>query len=155
MRGMPFTSVCNELCALKNWECWKIAGAVPGTRFSRDWKLRLVPSGIRDVARVDLGTDVGTIGLEQWRRGRNENGLGDAAGNHIDVNTRGGVAEDVDVLMRLFLEAHGFDDDGICAGLYVWKSVVAAVIGDGLIDDTCRGLRRRYVCFCDGCAAGI
>ena len=40
MRICPFTSVCSELEALKNWECWSVTGATPGARFSRLWKLR-------------------------------------------------------------------------------------------------------------------
>ena len=82
----------------------------------------------------DLCADVGTVCLEQGGRRRYQDLLRNAAGGHRDVNAGGRVAEQVDILMRVFLESCRLCSNAIFAGRHIGEGVVTAVVGYRLMN---------------------
>jgi hypothetical protein len=67
-RAWPFTSVCNELDALKNCECCSWTGATPGARFKRLWKFRFaLVKGTLASTVLPIASPVSAVSV--WRMG--------------------------------------------------------------------------------------
>ncbi len=94
---------------------------------------------VGDLAFADGGGDVGAIGLEGWRRARDGDGIGDAAGVERGVDARGGVGVEGDVLADDLLEACGRDGNGVRAGREVRLGEVSALVGDRVMDGALAG----------------
>ncbi len=104
IRGIPFTRVCSEPCALKNCECSNVAGVDPGTRFSSDWKFLIrTHRQILQLLRLQLRTDIRSVCLQQRGRRRHHHLFRDAARRNSKVHARRRIDQEVDVLMGLLL----------------------------------------------------
>ena len=115
---------------MKNSECSRVTGVVPGTRFTKHLEVA-VPAAdgqLRHLAGFDLPSHVRAIGLQHLRAGGYLDGFGDRTRLQLQVHAHRGIHQHVDLVLDGGLESGQFGLDPIDTRIEVAENVVAALI---------------------------
>jgi hypothetical protein len=110
---------------------------------------------VHNAFRLNLGADVGTIGLQQGRRGGYENRFRHIARYKREIDPGGRVAGQINVFVGYLLEPFCHDCNGINAGREVREGEVSAFIRNRLVKSAGCCFSRRHFGIGDGCIRGI
>ena len=124
----------------------------PSHNLLRAWRQQL---DLRDVLFVECHRDVGAIGLELRRFGRNFHGFAGRAYLELSVNPCSSVGTHVDVSHRELFKAWCLDLDRVNVRNEVRHRVIATLVGRGLVGSALPLIRDRNLRTGNGCALGI
>src|SRR6185437_3309673 len=99
---------------------------------------------VRRLHGFDLGSGIGAVGLQRWRRGRNFDGFGDIARLHLNVDTPTGIDDQIDLRPRFLFEAFRFHGYRVFAGRQIGNGIVTALVRLCRATDARIGFRDRY-----------